>query len=1305
MVVKAFKKRWHDTRLRLANRRAKNREPDIAQDFREHPLQEVEDPRTAEVGQLPADFDADRYIDLYPDLEPFRTDPREAERHYLEFGRGEGREYKLREFDQQREVVFGQLPADFNANQYIDLYPDLEGFRGSRAQAVQHYLEFGRSEGRDYRPLSDRAALARKAARTQAAEGETNVGAEPVEKLEADAPLWSRRFNAADFRALNPDLAAGLTDRAQALSMFLEKGIARLASLSTNDRFDPDFYRGYFNDVAGLEPAEAYRHWLFEGLRLGRPGSEQELVEALTGGRTYPAAFDWEAYAAGTPTLKRGDPRFLRLRALDHLMNEGLEEADAVPIGAEASDFFELLSDHLWKRSRRSKATSLLDRAIAADPANGRLAIKFGQRLGELQNIEAASAQFRRAYELGFSSIWLYVHLIETAAQLDRFEEAYAWLAESRETCRAYGPWQAALAKTIETHFARETEAARALYHGGELDAGHARVTAVLSHITQGFRTLDNLPARLPPCRAGHVVLFANHLLPQCLHYRVEQRCEQLDVLDIPYKVFADEEAQGARQALVGARALIVYREPAFPSAIRLMLHARALGIPVFYEIDDLIFDHAHYPDAYEVLEKQIDRQAYVGLLYSVPLVRYAISLADEGIASTTALARAVAPLTLRGRCHVMPNGLDSRNCRFLASAPPPRGADEDIFVFYGSGTKAHNRNFNDMAGPPLVELMTARPNVRLVVVGYLDLDPMFDGVADRIIRYRFSEHLAHYWSALSEADINLAVLMPGMMNDCKSEIKWIEAAVSAVPSIVSASATYSEVVEDGVDGVLAQTPEGWRDALFRLVDDGDLRAAIGRRAKARVLRDYALSATAAKLGQILDPDMAFAPEGTVCTANGTAGNQGPSPVKQASKLTGDADRRGRQAGKTEGSPPSRMRVLVVNVFFPPQTFGGATRVVRDNVDDILARYSQEFELAVVTSDFDAPPDTFDVGHYRSVPVFRMGRNKHREIDYCDEVTAERFEQVIKAWRPNLVHFHCIQFLTASIVERCARADIPYVVTVHDAWWISPFQFLVDEDFFLRAPKTRAIAERQSADASLMDIDRRRYLSDRLAGAAAVTAVSSSFADIYRKAGVARTKAIPNGISSEFIGRVREGRGDRDRVRLGFLGGRSYHKGLHLLQVALQSSAFERLEVIVVEYDRQPSFRGHETWGTTPVLLRGLVPQQQMFELYETFDVLIAPSIWPESFGLVAREAAAMGLWVVVSALGALADDVVDGRNGFIVDVRDFTDLARVLRIIESEPERFLRPPSDIARLRTAAEQTDDLIALYRDVLDEATVH
>jgi glycosyltransferase involved in cell wall biosynthesis len=100
--------------------------------------------------------------------------------------------------------------------------------------------------------------------------------------------------------------------------------------------------------------------------------------------------------------------------------------------------------------------------------------------------------------------------------------------------------------------------------------------------------------------------------------------------------------------------------------------------------------------------------------------------------------------------------------------------------------------------------------------------------------------------------------------------------------------------------------------------------------------------------------------------------------------------------------------------------------------------------------------------------------------------------------------------------------------------------------------------------------------------------------------------------------------------------------------------------------------------------------------LYRQIDVLWAPSIWPESYGLVTREAAACGCWVVASAMGGIGEDVIEDRTGHVI-APTIENIIEVLTKIASEPTRYKALP-ETSSIRSVYEQVKELVEIYHTV-------
>ncbi|PPD51246.1 MAG: glycosyl transferase, partial [Methylobacter sp.] len=718
--------------------------------------------------------------------------------------------------------------------------------------------------------------------------------------------------------------------------------------------------------------------------------------------------------------------------------------------------------------------------------------------------------------------------------------------------------------------------------------------------------------AHVGSCNLERVLIVGDFHIPQCVRYRIEQKIGQLEAAGKAVTAISWTELATGQNALAFHDTIIFYRVPAEPAVLKAMAQANATGKLSLYEIDDLLFDAA-YPPPLETYGGYLDLNIYLQLVKGMASFRAAAQYCRFGLASTRALADKLAPLVFGGQCFLHRNGLDALN---VFKQKPFDPDQETVDIFYGSGTMAHNSDFTDLALPAIGRLLDEYPQVGLKIAGYLKLPEAFlDDYGKRVKQMPPVKSVKAYWSMLERADINLAVLHDDEINGCKSELKWFEAACLGIPSVVSSTANYRDVIHDGEDGFIAATAEDWYEHLKALVDDPLLRKTVAEKAQARVRAEYSVGALADNITKVLDDALA--------------------------------------AAQAETAP--RKKVALVNVFFPPQSIGGATRVIADNFELLQRDYHNQFDLSVFTSDADVKaPYQMTVYNYEGARVYRSSILWREHMDWhpSDDKMGELFAEYLEAERPELVHFHCIQRLTASVVEATRKAEIPYIVTVHDAWWISDYQFLVDANHVVYPeghPDPYEPCTPPGNISQLESVERILFLKDLLRGADAVLTVSKRFAEIYRKNEIPTVRVNKNGISETLPWQAKDTR-HTDKVVCGHVGGMAEHKGYFLLKAAVEAVQPEHLEMLIVDHSQDEGYRLQTHWGRVPVTFIGRMAQPRVPELYRQIDVLFAPSTWPESYGLVTREAAACGCWVVASNMGGIGEDVIEGKSGFVIE-------------------------------------------------------
>jgi glycosyltransferase involved in cell wall biosynthesis len=151
----------------------------------------------------------------------------------------------------------------------------------------------------------------------------------------------------------------------------------------------------------------------------------------------------------------------------------------------------------------------------------------------------------------------------------------------------------------------------------------------------------------------------------------------------------------------------------------------------------------------------------------------------------------------------------------------------------YFSGSITHNENF-EMIKPAIISLLKKYKNLELHLAGHLDIPKDIACFGEQIVTHPYVD-----WRELpkliSEMDINLAPLVKSTFNEAKSEIKWLEASAVKVPTVASRIGSFEDMIEDGVDGLLATDVE-WEEKLESLITSKDYRNRIANSAYQTVM-------------------------------------------------------------------------------------------------------------------------------------------------------------------------------------------------------------------------------------------------------------------------------------------------------------------------------------------------------------------------------------------------------------------------------------------------------------------------------------
>lgn len=282
---------------------------------------------------------------------------------------------------------------------------------------------------------------------------------------------------------------------------------------------------------------------------------------------------------------------------------------------------------------------------------------------------------------------------------------------------------------------------------------------------------------------------------------------------------------------------------------------AKEYGAITAFDADDIVFKpHFAYIEIIDGIRTIGTTEAETSRTFGN--MKQTLMRTDFAIATTQEMrehmAQELIPKHAGPLVFILPNIFDDdcvRISRFFSRIQIANKNDNYIRIGYASGTRTHQRDFA-LVIPALLAIFKKRPDVRLVLfrepenhrpILHMNEFPELNDFQDRI-EWRDTVPLKQLPQELARFDISIAPLeAENVFCNAKSELKFFEAALANVCSVVSPTGPLTRCIQHSITGFLAKNTEEWETYLLTLIDNPSLRSQMAQNAYHDVLWNFSI--------------------------------------------------------------------------------------------------------------------------------------------------------------------------------------------------------------------------------------------------------------------------------------------------------------------------------------------------------------------------------------------------------------------------------------------------------------------------------
>ncbi|NMB58235.1 MAG: glycosyltransferase family 4 protein, partial [Chloroflexi bacterium] len=363
------------------------------------------------------------------------------------------------------------------------------------------------------------------------------------------------------------------------------------------------------------------------------------------------------------------------------------------------------------------------------------------------------------------------------------------------------------------------------------------------------------------------------------------------------------------------------------------------------------------------------------------------------------------------------------------------------------------------------------------------------------------------------------------------------------------------------------------------------------------------------------------------------------------------------------------MRLLIAhNYYLQP---GGEDQAYRHEINLLRSQGNDVYEF-----------------HVHNTQIAEISKLKLALNTIWSAETYRKIQKIITNFKPDLAHFHnTFPLISPSAYDACHTFNIPVVQTLHNYRLLCPSALLfrkhqpclecLNKLFALPGIRYRCYHHSAMATAGVAMMQFIHHLRSTWMRRIDQYVVLTEFARrLFIEAGLPADKMI---VKPNFALPASERTGNGTKHML-YVGRFSPEKGILLLIEMAKKRRGDTLVLIGDGPEKDHVSRMIKANNLNQVFLMGQQPRNKVLVAYQDARALIVPSLCYEVFGLVLAEAFSVGVPVIASRLGAMAEIVEDGKTGLLFTPGDAEDLA-------AKVEWAWNHPAEMAEMGKAARR------------------